>query len=163
MALPGWKAHSISDENSSKTICFRAAHTYIRLVHIETTLPPSPTPWNYLIDLTPHSLCLVEPHRSSLSTNLDRVLEFWMDQLSHKIMFAGLAQKYHVSFAVTGRQSIHFGRRIAGSLLDKQWPWLWGKLRQDHIDQGIGKCKSKIYPLSWWDSFWIIQPPKLHS
>ena len=83
-AKPEWKAFLISNENSSKTISFRAAHTYIGLDYIRN-YPPSPTPRtsplgflfqefvksSYLLD----SLCLVK-HMSSLSTNLDRVLGF---------------------------------------------------------------------------------------
>ena len=70
---------------------------------------------SYLLD----SLCLVE-HRSSLSTNLDRVLEFGMDQLSRKILFAGLAQEYHVSFVFHHRQRIQFDRRSCYYLIGKQ-------------------------------------------
>ena len=143
-----WKTFLISDENGSKTRSFRAAHTYICLSHIRC-YPPSPilrplalgflfqefVKSSYLLD----SLCLVE-HRSSLSTNLDRVLGFWMDQLSRKILFAGLAQEYYVSFVLQGRHRNQVGRRSSYRLIGKQWPWLWGKPHQSQFDQGIGKC-----------------------
>ena len=131
-----WKTYPASDEDSSNTISSRTAHMCIALVQIRN-YPPSPTPRpspleflfqefvksSYLL----YSLSLVK-HRSSLNTNLDQFLEFGMDELSHKILFAWLAQEYHVSFVYQDRHRIQFGRRSHHYLISKQWPWLWGKL-----------------------------------
>ena len=86
------------------------------LVHIRNyplSPTPRPSPLEFLFQEF-DSLCLVK-RRSSLSTNLPldrRVLEFGMDEPSRKILFAGLAQEYHVYFDFQGRHRIQFGRRI---------------------------------------------------
>ena len=143
-----WKTYPASDEDSSNTISSRAAHMCIALVQIRN-YPPSPTPRPSPLEFLfqefvkssslLYSLSLVK-HRNSLNTNLDQFLEFGMDELSRKILFAWLAQEYHVSFDFQGRHCIQFGRRSPHYFLGKQSPWLWGKLYHRYFDQGNGKC-----------------------